>query len=1375
MSYKNIGGFHKPDNPDYTIYCKDGKKPITIHKTKIIEILDKLQIIYEAKKTTKISELSVDDVDVDIKDKSENIKLYKKNLTDIMKLWTKQDDDSYQKIIKILKLKSDSDKENINIEITKYKEEFKKIREYVKKNDEILSIQKKINEIIEKKKDNYCCIENFPYATNPEDNILYNKEIDIYLASTAFKKTFIDLLSTFTPIFYQALKIFPIKDEDTTNKFYSVFIERVINDIPRRFEIYKHNKETDSTVFYKLTEDYTLELIKDETVIDSIIAKEILYPYIVDHESENKRYIIEGQVLYTESDKLSYILKMYHLYCETELLPWLNIFIVLNVTTLTIIQHKTFLIMDMFTLANEYHKYFWNLYGELSVDSKYNIENAYVDDYIKIKRYFKEKIIILDYDIIENYKANDKINNLLLKDNRLRVILDLIMDVIEPIKNKLIETYNYGKINFFAGKFLNSIGKKEKTTYFLNELNTYLKYTKTQILSLIVMDLYNELYSFALLKNKIYYGDLLCILNSFYFFRIYNLSNISNLINYQSQFSNNIITTNYNPEKQIPATTTLNRNISNLYNNLYNKISGYINFEYTSYPIDMPLPDGDIIYDGPICGEMTIINFVNLLIFDSTTQEINVSFLPVTTIPELVAFYTKYQLLSDYDNNTFAEYCTILWNIEFAKLKYHVDVYSYSGINDEGIFIGTEIQPNYINICRILSYLFGFDNDPELNLYDKQYTNEINIDENTMQVILRKVNSEFGIKLSESYKFTKGNMTDFTNVNFGNYGDLNMNMIHADFILSNNKTEFAEIYTNLDTYTSKYLNPITGNFKILYDDVKSIICPGILSYNKLSLHYAYLGIFLFKSVTKYMYSLLESDVNYEIDIFIKQLDYKNEYITNVSNLFILSVIFDRNYELFSDIVKKYSIFNNIIDYIQSKINYYSRVSISFSKNFIKKIAEKYAELDINIWDFVNTYATFNFIILYVVNMVPENDINKLFPYKLPMKIINLYCGRISYSEKTNINIALSKFKLSIYDIDEDLVNKLIDVIEPVHITDKNSDETLLGTFPNLLINQFKSKTENAQHKKYTASIIINNVALTSEQVDSILEYIDIRLINELIESKKDMIYAKIQDLLVKFFNTNITTSIDPASNLKYIAIIRFLAMGHEKYKTDIYDAIIEYKPPTTRITPIGIRIQHKAKLDKILLNLNAITEYNLMIKDWIEKIKLKITTLTVDPLVPPVVPLPVKDKLRSELREDKKLFVLELYSNIKDKKAQLYYKGLLLSIFSNTIIDWENLSSEQDQDIILIINLIPKIITIGDFIDHIRQNYTPTSALFIFKNIVSKLNLINDANIDRLTIANIKIIKDAINLEITTGEKKHKYLKYKNKYLKLKKSLNIVQ
>ena len=91
------------------------------------------------------------------------------------------------------------------------------------------------------------------------------------------------------------------------------------------------------------------------------------------------------------------------------------------------------------------------------------------------------------------------------------------------------------------------------------------------------MELYNELYSFVMLKDYIYYDDLLCILNSFYYYRIYKLSNISNYINYQSQFSYSTITENYNNSKGQIHLNMLNNNIAILIFSMHGSTNHNIN------------------------------------------------------------------------------------------------------------------------------------------------------------------------------------------------------------------------------------------------------------------------------------------------------------------------------------------------------------------------------------------------------------------------------------------------------------------------------------------------------------------------------------------------------------------------------------------------------------------------------------------------------------------------------------------------------------------------------------------------------------------------------------------------------------------------------
>ena len=929
-----------------------------------------------------------------------------------------------------------------------------------KKNNKKLTNLKRIKDNIIKKieKGDYC-IDDLKFEFLNNDYII---EIKKYIKSDNFVKAFKDLAYEIRPINFISDNFYPILE---TN--FNIYFTKTFEISQHIFPIYTHNSENienpknylltpeydlieynfvddyirqplNNNICYPLfTEEYNyrddeLPYARDKDNIcntetgdnltlinscDSLEKNDTKIPYIYD----KKRLLVEGMILMNDNNKFINIIKMFYLNIKKEFKTWIRKFITFKMKTSILLYNDSFIVMDAFIISNTYHVYLNKLYMKV----------GYLDLKLK-KTSFKKDLSNKEYNIINEYKSNDE-------------LLQIIIDTIRPIEDILVNTYNCCKINYLMLRVLRTLSEDDYREKIEN-LNIYLKYTKNQILTALIEELYNELYDFNELKSKTLYFDLLCILNSIYYYRIYNLPFIKNLINYQVQFSVNKLEECYikdefkdynediiNDYDFFDSTIHNATHILKIYYNEYintNKIPGYINFLYTdlNFKINIIKPDKSVSINHSLCGENTIINLLNLLILNKDTEELDYRLLPETTIPELVEFYKKYNTINLFKNkDVIEEYVAILSHIKFkiifnkdGTIDTKYDIYTHYTEKDGTMIDGVEITPSYMNICRMFIYLFGLDIDIQ------------DINEDTLKNIFKIIkDSYYAQEMAEKYIYSSDN--DSVKITLDYLGTINMHSDHSLYNI-NSDTNIVNILEYLNLYSGT-INETTHEIFNLIDDKKN---------SKLPLHYGYCGIIYSNYIYQYFFHTL-LNIDSMMDFLLKIVEYYDVAFKDLIEILIL--IYDKNYELYKKITS--ITHKNMFYYIA---NYADNTDVDLI-DFINLYLRDYYRTKDNFIDTITTNNELILLIEYIRNMesdeiqkyIPDGMLYTIFDKDISPEFLyssilfnkfNLFLHNLKKEQILNCFINNYNFNFLIKEDDCQLITKFPELLNDVIINDK---------------------------------------------------------------------------------------------------------------------------------------------------------------------------------------------------------------------------------------------------------------------------------------------------------------------------------------------------
>ena len=749
---------------------------------------------------------------------------------------------------------------------------------------------------------------------------------------------------------------------------------------------------------YLLKDDYTL-IKTDDIRTFKVVNKCLLYPNysLLDKTEQN---IQKLSFIIHKSDN---ILRKLIFALKINTLGAINIFLkryIVQNETNSIINYKHFTLFDVFIISNEYDTYY----------SMQTMKLPTVNFSIYDDKYYRDKKNETFLTYVKNQiDKNDSINS---EDYKIEIenydiIKKMFWEKIKTNQNIIFFLYTYNYLVLLNKQ--NSLNNIEN----IEKLNKKLKYNRTQVSKLICLDLYNEIIeNNSIFKN--YNTNIKILLNILYYKTIYNLDKIKNLINYSNQFNylkkkSQLYDVNEKYESYLPEHYNKSRINSGIieYRDFYNKIfnSSVINYnpyDSTDYYMNIKKYNKDgtptEIKNVGSCGEILIFNIINLLIYDK--DNINPTFLPVNTKPELKEFYKDKKIELFNTKNITEEFIPLLHNIPFVKIG-DSSVYNHKYEVGGQIIRGAEIIPTYINICRILGALFGVNIDDGNSIicnYDvlKDIFNSFSGE--TKRILVDNFNFPFNFQ--EKFKTDKEaniNLNYFSLFFSDSHGYMiknNMVQLGAYIYYPKEETLYGNIITEPDTNIFNYLH-IGGNIAQKMNIIKSNSF-----YNEL------FELNKFNYIKNIIVNI--NDFGRVVE-FIKYLGYKN--IEDMINKLLET---EHNIDNITDIIKLFNAifsYNENINYDNIDITILQKLSLKDNKVALKilftliKISFKEPKLLLMIKQLdINTIFNNQLVDYQLGNIVKTEEKNNIFRfiknYLILLKPIhfdtNIFCNIMKY-------------------------------------------------------------------------------------------------------------------------------------------------------------------------------------------------------------------------------------------------------------------------------------------------------------------------------------------------------------------------------------------
>lgn len=450
-----------------------------------------------------------------------------------------------------------------------------------------------------------------------------------------------------------------------------------------------------------------------------------------------------------------------------------------------------------------------------------------------------------------------------------------ITSFTDPHKDTLTSTHNFYTLNYLYSKFKETfkddLKESDDVSKFskrfsdrLSDLNTFINYTPNQVYGLFLLEIFDDYITFknayydykkelsrkydktqVVIKVKQCLLDLLC---AFYFYLIYEDPKISKLINYEVQFAkfndssippaDSSIGLGIRP-RDVKATTTENKEIKVKFLEGYQivfggKIDGFINYSYRERLLFLNFPDprgidpSPTLGDGrPMCGEVTILNFLNFLLFNKTTKQIDYTYLPDVTkannLP-LTDFYRTYTDIKKYnkDKTLISSFFDFYKHIPFKIIpgiddkvdyseRYYSDqfwqcVYKFNKQKSSGadtiIDLGIELRVTYFNMVRVLSYVLKLPAPLDLQTIESRYSDTLFLT-NALKEIMLLFNNPDVRDITSEYSLDKDPLAVPLNVVFkGGYLMLGR---HSEFHLIK-ASKFADIAKKFNSFPTIFNN-----------------------------------------------------------------------------------------------------------------------------------------------------------------------------------------------------------------------------------------------------------------------------------------------------------------------------------------------------------------------------------------------------------------------------------------------------------------------------------------------------------------------------------------------------------------------------------------
>jgi len=594
-----------------------------------------------------------------------------------------------------------------------------------------------------------------------------------------------------------------LKGDTSTSKYLILEFDSKKN---KYYEIYKNFTTWDGdTNIYELMPDFSLKFILKTKVKLQVLNtdKNIIYKnngYINFTGRTFANKLIESKIL-TEPNFLQ-IINFYSKFLGKTFDKWLGHFGSWHRGAETVgfrqfHYHYDVNSLQCFTIANSFRVYF-NLYNGVSFNEindelklvDLNLPVLSTDEIDEFTLLFTKNIPIYENKIYAFLRTLESLNKKqkIRTDNSYHTLYKYIklieasLDKIDAqilyvimnnmvswlkfdnanCRKKLIYAYNFLKLNSLYRISMDpdkSWPNEERFFDNIKRLNQFIKLDEDQLELAFYINFLEELYDIK--KVMILTTDNKFIITLVWYIFFKQLEDnplIKKLTNIQSEFGELL-------EKDFSNAHTVSDTVTNFYNSLLNSSSllqDYTEIKYNNrhvYRTAINPETGQTNFSIPYCGEITLLNFLMVLIYDKKTKQLQSSYLPDSTLQPLKDLFSSYKNIKDLDTKDgLINYYDIIEHIKYGIVSPwddspQIQIYKRASKNyatynfDRGI----EYRLTYFNLCRAASYLLNLNGELELRTLERT-----GVDENTLQKIIEKFKNPNISQILSNYQIIGG-------------------------------------------------------------------------------------------------------------------------------------------------------------------------------------------------------------------------------------------------------------------------------------------------------------------------------------------------------------------------------------------------------------------------------------------------------------------------------------------------------------------------------------------------------------------------------------------------------------------------------------------
>jgi hypothetical protein len=588
-----------------------------------------------------------------------------------------------------------------------------------------------------------------------------------------------------------------------------------------------------------------------------------------------------------------------------------------------------------------------------------------------------------------------------------------------------------------------------------------------------------------------------------------------------------------------------------------------INFEIILYGQNVQDPRKKTLTGGiSDCGENTIFNIINYLIYNIETNKFNIDWLPEHTIDKIKSFYIKYDSFSKFNKDAYIEFDLILQNFQFTYQKfdlYNTIAYNHILLNKEYIinenrekaelyiiyddngcvipgqkeiiYTGYELKPGLLTIIRIFNIIFGYN--------------------------------------KKSDKYNENNI--LKHLTYGSFEEI---------IRTFRNERIKQFEFKVDTLSN---TPLNGDVTIIFDKIKVMLTYNHASYESLvmntgynelmskleiqSIIYQKLKYFdLFDDAIMYIYILLNN--NNVINQFIKKIFYNKKGLKfdfNIENIKLISDYINMNHTNLNFTLRRipnsdnklkllslinsdnYNISNNALIRINEMTDYkYIKFYIDYIKDINKDLIEgirliKYIILSGSFDNFKKFLSEPGLNLLLL-----DNKGNNILHYISSEKLGKSYVNKIIDYLKDNNCEVFDQLKAtcnkqmvfpSHYSFDIDIAYKLLSEndVAIIQFLIKYLRETTNFELEKIyLLNKIYDEDKRRKCCYYLIDILVRNKVIQEDIFNIIFHYIEVKTVEYI-----KFFYLKYPRL--DFVQNDILNYINEINSFEYINPWKFIS------------------------------------------------------------------------------------------------------------------------------------------------------------------------------------------------------------------------------------------